>query len=210
MADEPTLIELDARGRASIGKLARHRRYLAVVEPDGKIILTPARIVPAEEVAHLDHLAAINELADLPDARPVKVAFCNWCPEPEKPSPDFHPDGQREHVEDVPVRRHGILRGAMTTCDIPVSYVHAPDPVGAPPGAAERARTEAEKLPTVGHWDDPSDNIGPTGRGVTAAPYGDDEPDDEISYRDRIQDADDDRERMARAFWQDYGSERTT
>ena len=68
MADEPTLIELDARNRASLGKLARHRRYLAKLETDGTITLVPARIVPAQEVAHLDRLAAIDELADLPDA----------------------------------------------------------------------------------------------------------------------------------------------
>lgn len=95
MADEPTLIELDARNRASLGKLARHRRYLAKLQPDGTIVLTPAAVVPL-------------------DTARVKVAFCNWCPDPEKPSPDFHPGGQSEHVEDVPVRRHGILRGAMT------------------------------------------------------------------------------------------------
>lgn len=131
MADEPLLIELDARGRASLGKLARHRRYLAHVEPDGKIVLTPARIVPAEEVAHLDYGKALAEVLS----------------------------------------------------------------------------AEVQSGRSVARWTDPSDNIGPTGRGVTAAPYGDDES-DEASHRDQIQDADDDRERMARAFWQDYASER--
>lgn len=64
------LIELDARNRASLGKLARHRRYLANLQPDGTIVLTPARIVPAKEAAHLDHTAVVDELADLPDDAP--------------------------------------------------------------------------------------------------------------------------------------------
>lgn len=44
---EPVLIELDARNRASLGKLARHRRYLAQVHHDGMITLVPATVVPA-------------------------------------------------------------------------------------------------------------------------------------------------------------------
>jgi hypothetical protein len=46
--DQRVLIELDARGRASLARLGRpeHRRYLARVEADGTIILTPATVVP--------------------------------------------------------------------------------------------------------------------------------------------------------------------
>lgn len=25
------------------------------------------------------------------------IQFCNWCPEPNNPSPEFHPNGQVEH-----------------------------------------------------------------------------------------------------------------
>src|SRR5688572_20270412 len=48
MADsDGTFIELDARNRASLGKLAGpHRRFLARVEPGGVIVLTPATVVP--------------------------------------------------------------------------------------------------------------------------------------------------------------------
>lgn len=41
------LLEVDSRGRVSIGKIARHRRYLARVEPGGVIVLEPAVVVPA-------------------------------------------------------------------------------------------------------------------------------------------------------------------
>jgi hypothetical protein len=88
MSDDGTFVELDARNRASLGKLAGpHRRFLARVEPGGVIVMTPATVVP----------------------------------------------------------------------------------IGAPAGAAERARVAAEELPTVGHWTDPTDNIG-TGTGATAGP----------------------------------------
>lgn len=26
------------------------------------------------------------------------VAYCNWCPVPDHPSPEFHPNGQLEHI----------------------------------------------------------------------------------------------------------------
>jgi hypothetical protein len=46
--DQRVLIELDARGRASLARLGRpeHRRYLARIEADGTIILTPATVIP--------------------------------------------------------------------------------------------------------------------------------------------------------------------
>lgn len=70
MADEPILIELDARGRASLGKLARHRRYVVTVGPDGRITLVPVRIMPVDEMAHIDRRAVVDEIADLPDSVP--------------------------------------------------------------------------------------------------------------------------------------------
>jgi hypothetical protein len=32
-------------------------------------------------------------------AQPLKVRFCAWCPVPAKPEKDFHPLGQRVHLE---------------------------------------------------------------------------------------------------------------
>lgn len=60
MAD--TLIELDDRRRASLGKLGRHRRYLAHEEPDGTLVLTPATVM-SEAQAHL--LARPEVMADI-------------------------------------------------------------------------------------------------------------------------------------------------
>lgn len=105
------LVELDGRGRASLTRLARHRRYLAKVHPDGTIVLTPAQVVPANEMRHLDHRAALAEALD------VKVAFCNWCPDPANPSPEFHPDGQPEHVEDAPDQVRVASRPALDPLD---------------------------------------------------------------------------------------------
>lgn len=60
MAD--TLIELDDRRRASLGKLGRHRRYLAHEEPDGTLVLTPATVM-SEAQARL--LAQPEVMADI-------------------------------------------------------------------------------------------------------------------------------------------------
>jgi hypothetical protein len=45
------LVTLDARGRAALGGLASHTRYLAAVADDGVITLTPAAIVAANWLA---------------------------------------------------------------------------------------------------------------------------------------------------------------
>lgn len=47
MTDNKTLLDVDGRRRISLGPLASYDRYLAAVEPDGVIILTPAVVVPA-------------------------------------------------------------------------------------------------------------------------------------------------------------------
>ena len=47
MKDEQILLEVDKRNRISLGELATKQRYLATLEPDGSIILTPAVVVPA-------------------------------------------------------------------------------------------------------------------------------------------------------------------
>jgi hypothetical protein len=74
-ANNGVLIELDARGRASIGKLARHRRYLAALQPDGTIVLTPAAVVPASawsEVAPGLYVAPL----DTPEPMPFGCDKC--------------------------------------------------------------------------------------------------------------------------------------
>ena len=40
------LLEVDARKRISLGSIAKHDRYLAHVEDDGTIVLTPAVVTP--------------------------------------------------------------------------------------------------------------------------------------------------------------------
>lgn len=46
MSSKPKVLELDSRGRISLGKLAQHDLYMAEVEDDGTIILTPAVVMP--------------------------------------------------------------------------------------------------------------------------------------------------------------------
>jgi hypothetical protein len=53
----PSLLEVDARRRVSLGALAEHDRYLASLEEDGTIVLTPAVVMPAAE-ARLHRAAA--------------------------------------------------------------------------------------------------------------------------------------------------------
>ena len=50
MHTDPTLVELDSRHRAALGRLARHPRYLAERDDDGVITLTPAVVVSALEM----------------------------------------------------------------------------------------------------------------------------------------------------------------
>jgi hypothetical protein len=46
---QQTLLEVDARRRLSLGVLAEHDRYLATVEDDGTIVLTPAVVLSVAE-----------------------------------------------------------------------------------------------------------------------------------------------------------------
>ena len=45
MSDE-IVVTVQGRGRVNLGKLAKHDRYIARVEPDGTIIMEPAAIRP--------------------------------------------------------------------------------------------------------------------------------------------------------------------
>lgn len=43
---EQTLLTVDFRNRISLGSLAMHKYYLASVESDGTVVLTPAEVIP--------------------------------------------------------------------------------------------------------------------------------------------------------------------
>ena len=66
---EDVLVELDGRLRVSLGKLglAPHSRYLVTKEADGRLIFTPAAVVPEIEARFLanaelrDRIAANRE-----------------------------------------------------------------------------------------------------------------------------------------------------
>jgi hypothetical protein len=50
---ERTLLTLDSRKRVSLGHLAKHNRYLAVIEDDGTILLVPAVVMTEAEAKQL-------------------------------------------------------------------------------------------------------------------------------------------------------------
>lgn len=58
------LLEMDGRGRVSLGKLSDARRFLARAEPDGSILLTPAVVMSAHEVALLANHGLVETIRD--------------------------------------------------------------------------------------------------------------------------------------------------
>jgi len=65
-----SLLEVDARKRVSLGSLASHDRYLAQVEDDGTIVLTPAVVMSVTEArlhAASDVSRQIDEFLDNPE-----------------------------------------------------------------------------------------------------------------------------------------------
>ena len=64
MSDGDTLIELDARRRASFGRVGRpeHTRYLVSEEDDGTLILTPATVVSDLEARFLQDPAVLMRI----------------------------------------------------------------------------------------------------------------------------------------------------
>lgn len=63
-----TLVELDSRRRASLGKIGRHSQYRVTEHPDGSLLFEPAVIMSEHEAAlmgHPDLVASI--LADKDD-----------------------------------------------------------------------------------------------------------------------------------------------
>jgi len=61
-----TLIELDARRRASFGRVGRpeHTRYLVTEEDDGTLVLTPAAVVSDMEARFLRDPSVLALLED--------------------------------------------------------------------------------------------------------------------------------------------------
>lgn len=68
---QKTLLEVDARRRISLGSLATSERYLAEVESDGTIVLTPAVVMSAVEArlhAATETSRRIDEFLENPEA----------------------------------------------------------------------------------------------------------------------------------------------
>jgi hypothetical protein len=61
-ATERVLIELDERRRASLGKVGRHRRYLAHEEPNGVIVLIPAVVLTETEARLLGRPDLVDQI----------------------------------------------------------------------------------------------------------------------------------------------------
>ena len=71
MSSDLTLIEVDERGRTSLGRLhPKPGRYLGEVQSDGTVILHPASVTTAAQAKLLgrtDVMRAIDDLAADPD-----------------------------------------------------------------------------------------------------------------------------------------------
>jgi len=59
-----SLIELDERRRASLGKIGRHSRYLVREEPDGTLIFEPAVVLTEAEQRYLNNGALVAQIED--------------------------------------------------------------------------------------------------------------------------------------------------
>jgi antitoxin YefM len=69
------LVEVDDRRRVTLGKLARHRRYLARTEGDGTVVLIPAIVMPEDQarlLARPEVMEAIDAFAADPQATGVR------------------------------------------------------------------------------------------------------------------------------------------
>ncbi|HEU0191299.1 MAG TPA: hypothetical protein VFR17_08515 [Mycobacterium sp.] len=61
---DPVIIDVDNRRRISLGKLARHDRYLATEQPDGTIVFEPAAVLTKAEEAYLRNAALQRQIDD--------------------------------------------------------------------------------------------------------------------------------------------------
>jgi hypothetical protein len=59
-----TIIELDSRRRASLGKIGRHDRYIVHEEPDGTLIFEPATVMSEAEARFLANPALVARVVD--------------------------------------------------------------------------------------------------------------------------------------------------
>jgi prophage tail gpP-like protein len=59
-----SLIELDERRRASLGKIGRHSRYLVREEPDGTLIFEPAVVLTEAEQRYLTNATLVAQIED--------------------------------------------------------------------------------------------------------------------------------------------------
>lgn len=50
-----TLVELDNRRRASLGKVGRHSQYRVTEHPDGSLLFEPAVVMSEHEAALMGH-----------------------------------------------------------------------------------------------------------------------------------------------------------
>jgi hypothetical protein len=65
MTTTATLIELDARGRVSLQKVGpKHTQYLAELQPDGSILLTPAVVMSVAEANFLQNTALVESIEE--------------------------------------------------------------------------------------------------------------------------------------------------
>lgn len=63
-----TLVELDNRRRASLGKIGRHSQYRVTEHPDGSLLFEPAVILSEHEASLMGHPDLIQSiLADKAD-----------------------------------------------------------------------------------------------------------------------------------------------
>lgn len=58
------MIEVDSRRRISLGKLGHHDKYLATEQVDGTIVLEPAVILSAAELAYLRNPSLQRQIED--------------------------------------------------------------------------------------------------------------------------------------------------
>ena len=63
---QDAVVEADDRGRVSLGRagVRPNQRYVAHVEPDGTVILTPAAVVTSYEARFLQNAGLVEQIED--------------------------------------------------------------------------------------------------------------------------------------------------
>lgn len=70
-------IEVDSRGRAALGKIARSGTYRASVRPDGAVVLEPAQVLTDAELQILRHPEVAQALESTFAGTPETVDY-DW------------------------------------------------------------------------------------------------------------------------------------